>query len=67
MHSGTDSSEGLRNIPKYSYSSTRVLTRRDSATAHTLNFEANLLKEILVQRQLETCLILLGQITLAFS
>lgn len=38
-----NSSKGLRNIPKYYYSSTRVLTRRDSATAHTLSFKANLL------------------------
>lgn len=67
MHSATDSSESLRNIPKYNYSSTRVLTRRDSATAHTLNSKANLLNEISVQRQLETYLILLGQILLAFS
>lgn len=59
MHSATDSSEGLRNIPKYYYSSTRVLTCRDSATTHTLNFKANLLNKILVQRQLETYLILL--------
>lgn len=67
MHSAMSSSEGLRNIPKYYYSSTQVLTRRDSATAHTLHFKANLLNWILVQRQLETYLILLGQIMVAFS
>lgn len=67
MHSAMSSSEGVRNISKYYYSSTQVLTRRDSATAHTLNFKANLLNWIVVQRQLETYLILLGQIMLAFS